>query len=233
MVPSVTLIDVICSSGLDFVVIDGEHGPVGMKKAQEMTIACEANKVSPIVRVPGVDQDSVLRALEIGSHGIQVPNVNSVDQLARLKEYSKYTPDGNRGLSPFTRASKYSSDWASLMVEQANDNTLTIVHIEGELGAKNIDDLLNGSVGDIFFLGLYDISNYLGHRGDVTHPEVLSLFKRLSVKILDAGKIVGSISNDLDQLSFMVENGVRYITHSVDCHVISSAYREVVSNIKG
>jgi hypothetical protein len=54
----------------------------------------------------------------------------------------------------------------------------------------------------------------------------------LSSKILSAGKIVGSISNNIDQLNYLAENKVRYITHSVDCQMIQQAYQKVVSSLK-
>ncbi len=228
VIPSPILAEAVCSAGLDFFIIDGEHGPVGFERAQEIAIACENAGVSPIMRVPEVAQACVLSALEIGVHGIQVPNIEGRGQLDDLVRFSKYPPLGKRGFSPFTRASGYTSDNAAKVVSGANENTLTIVHIEGEAGVSNVDQILECPTVDVYFIGLFDLSCVLGRPGEVDHPEIVALFRGLVAKIIDAGKIAGSISNSEAQLEFLIDSGVRYITHSVDCHVVSSAYRKLV-----
>ena len=232
VIPSPVFTDVLCSSGLDFIIIDSEHGPIGFECAQEMAIACESQGVSPIMRVPGVDQESILKALEIGVHGIQVPNIENLEQIKHLLEYSKYPPVGKRGLSPFTRACGYSSDFSKEMVSRANGNTLVNIHIEGKAGIENIDAILKNNFIDVYFLGLFDISSYLGRPGEIDHPEIIELFKMLSLKIVAANKIVGSISNNIKQLNFLMDNNVRYITHAVDCHMVRHAYQELISTVK-
>jgi 4-hydroxy-2-oxoheptanedioate aldolase len=232
IIPSPIFTDILCSAGLDFIVVDSEHGPIGYERAQEIAIACESQEVSPIMRIAGVDQESVLKALEIGMHGIQVPNIESIKQINTLQEYSKYPPHGRRGFSPFTRACGYTSDYSSEMISRANANTLLNIHIEGSLGVNNIDGILKNTHIDVCFLGLFDISNYLGRAGEIDHPEVISLFKDLSLKIISAGKIVGSISNSIEQLNFLIDNGVRYITHSVDCHIVRKEYKHIASIAK-
>jgi len=196
-------------------------------------MACESRQVSPLMRVSGVNEAEILKALEIGVHGLHVPNIKNSKDIKSLISYSKYPPTGTRGFSPFTRACEYSSDNAKEMVEKANSETLLIVHIEGEDGIRNIDSILDESDGiDIFFLGLYDISNYLGIPGEVTKPEILDLFTNLVSKIKKSGNYCGTIANSMDQLSFFYEVGVNYVTYSVDCHVIKKAYKDVVSFTK-
>ncbi len=232
VIPSTILVDVLCSTGLDFIIMDAEHGPIGFELAQEMAIVCESKEVSPIMRVSGVEQDSILKALEIGMHGIQIPNMERLDQIDKLVEFSKYPPIGKRGFSPFTRACGYSSDFSKEMVAKSNSNTLVNIHIEGKLGVENIDSILENPIFDICFLGLFDISSYLGRPGEINHPEIIALFKRLVSKINSAGKIAGAISNSTEQLEFLMENNVRYITHSVDCHVIRDVYMNLASIVK-
>jgi len=232
IIANTTLIDVLCSTELDFIIMDSEHGPIGFESAQEITITCESKKVSPVIRLPDLSKENVLKALEIGVHGIQVPNIDNLEQVNQLQEYSKYPPIGKRGFSPFTRACGYSSNNSIEMISKANSNTLLNIHIEGKDGIDNIDKILENKYIDVCFIGLFDISNFLGRPGEIDHPEVLKLFKLLSSKILSAGKIVGSISNNIDQLNYLAENKVRYITHSVDCQMVQQVYQDVISSLK-
>ena len=85
------VVDVICSTKLDFLIIDSEHGVVSFETAQTAAMVCDSRGVSPIFRVGGVIEDQILRALDIGMHGIQVPNIRSADEMKKLVELAKNT----------------------------------------------------------------------------------------------------------------------------------------------
>ena len=79
-IASPTITDVISNSGFDFLILDREHGPINFETLQYQVSICESRSVSPIIRVPDISQSEILRSLDIGAHGIQVPNVNSIDE---------------------------------------------------------------------------------------------------------------------------------------------------------
>jgi len=230
--PSPETVDVICSAGVDFVVIDSEHAPISYETAQLMVMACESRKVSPVFRVPAVLGDRIVPALEIGSHAIQVPNIESVSMVEAFISAARYQPLGNKGLSPFTRACNYSADFAQHMVTSANSNTMLIAQIEGRTGIENLKDILDIRNIDICFIGLYDLSNYMNIPGELDNSKLRDLFSSLSKQIIDKGMIVGSIANSAEQVKFLISAGVRYITYSADCHMLSKAYKEVMTKIQ-
>ena len=47
IIPSSVVVDIICSTGLDFIIIDAEHGPISFETAQEIIFSCESRGVSP------------------------------------------------------------------------------------------------------------------------------------------------------------------------------------------
>ena len=225
--PSPVVVDVICSTGPDFVIIDTEHAPISFETAQLMAIACESRQVSPVFRVPGVIEDRIVSALEIGSHAVQAPNIGSAEMARAFVRSARYQPIGSKGLSPYTRACEYSADFAGRMVERANINALLVAQVEGREGIESLDAILAVGNIDVCFLGMFDLSNYLGIPGQLDHPRLRQLFSSLARGITDGGIIVGSIANNREQLKFLIDAGVRYITYSADCHILSSAYREV------
>lgn len=225
--PSAMTLDVICSTHPDFIVIDTEHSPISYETAQMMTVVCESRQVSPVLRVPGVIEDRIVSALEIGSHAIQIPNIGSADMARDFVRHARYKPIGSKGFSPYTRACEYSSDFSGQMIKEANSNTLLIAQVEGKEGVENLDDILAIGNIDICFLGLFDLSNYLGIPAQLEHAKLRQLFSVLTKDISDAGIIVGSIANNAEQLKFLIDAGVRYITYSADCHILSKAYREI------
>ena len=100
-IPSPSLVEAIGYSGIDFVVIDAEHGPVEIQTAENIVRAAEIMGMAPIIRVPGNESHLILRALDIGAYGVQVPHVSTREEAELAIEYSKYHPQGKRGLSPF------------------------------------------------------------------------------------------------------------------------------------
>jgi len=105
--PSVVSVDIIASTGIDFVIIDREHGPISFETAQQMAIACESRGVSPIMRVGDIELSFIQNALDIGMHGIQIPNIDTRQNAQDVIKFAKYPPEGERGFSPFTRAGNY------------------------------------------------------------------------------------------------------------------------------
>tara|TARA_B100001250_G_C19810694_1_gene795566 strand:- start:1107 stop:1880 length:774 start_codon:yes stop_codon:yes gene_type:complete len=228
IIPSAVVTDIICSTGLDFIIIDSEHGPINFETAQEMAIACESRNVSPIMRVSGVNESEILKSLDIGMHGIQIPNVRNSKDIEKIINYSKYPPQGNRGFSPFTRAGTYSLENSTNLTSAANENTLIGVNIEGMDAIENIDKILSFEELDIVFLGLFDISKALGIPGQVKDAKVLKYLHTLVGKILAAGKFPGTIATSTDDLKKFKEMGLKYILYLVDCEMISSSYLRVV-----
>lgn len=230
MIPSIVTTEIIASTGIDFIIIDAEHGPINFETAQSMAIACEATGVSPVMRVGTIDEADILKALDIGVHCIQIPNVNTKSDIERIVQLAKYPPLGKRGFSPFTRAGGYSLSGATSLTEKANKNTLIAINIEGVEAIKNIDSILEIECLDIIFIGLFDLSKALGIPGDVENPIVINYLRDLSKKINDSGKYPGTITTSKEKIDDFLDMGLKYIVHLVDCEMLYSAYKDITTH---
>ena len=101
IIPSVPLMDALGYSGMDFCIIDTEHGPISQESATDLVIAAQGVGVAPIIRVGDNDERLILRALDVGSEGVQVPQINSIPDAEAVVHAAKYAPLGARGLSIF------------------------------------------------------------------------------------------------------------------------------------
>ena len=84
IVPSINNIDIISSSGIDFVIIDREHDRLPLRQLKKMAIACDSRNVSPLMRVGDIEKSYIQNALDIGVHGIQIPNIETKKDALRL-----------------------------------------------------------------------------------------------------------------------------------------------------
>ena len=157
-VPSVEMIDIISSSDIDFIVIDNEHSPISLEKAQLMTMVAHKNNTSAILRVSSINKSEIQKATEINIDGIQIPNVYSLSDIDRIQEYSLYPPEGKKGLSPFTSSAKYFSADMDNFIASYNNDLLIIPQLEGVNVLENIDKILENKRSDIFFI---NSNNYL------------------------------------------------------------------------
>ena len=71
------LIEQAALAGFDFCIIDMEHGPISFESAQNLIRAAELHGMSPIIRTTDTSDENILRALDLGAHGVEVPQVNS------------------------------------------------------------------------------------------------------------------------------------------------------------
>lgn len=232
IIPSTVTTEIIASTGVDFIIIDAEHGPISFETAQNMVMVCESKGVSPVMRVGAINEADILKALDIGVHCIQIPNINTKKDVEKIIELSKYPPIGKRGFSPFTRAGNYSIENAKTLTEKANKNTLVAINIEGKEAIEDIDNILKIEQLDIIFVGLFDLSKALGIPGDVDNPKVISYLKELTQKINAAGKYAGTITTSKKKITEFLHIGLKYIVHLVDCEMLRNSYSDVVNHFK-
>jgi 2-keto-3-deoxy-L-rhamnonate aldolase RhmA len=74
-----TIVEIIGHAGFDAAFIDMEHMPLDLREVQLMVLAAERVGITPIVRTPGFDPALILRLLDMGAQGIQVPHISGVD----------------------------------------------------------------------------------------------------------------------------------------------------------
>lgn len=166
-------VEIFGFAGFDFVIIDIEHGPISIETAQNLIRAAEVIGIAPIIRVTENKPALILRALDIGAQGVEVPQINDKESAIRAIQAAKFAPAGNRGVCRFVRAAGYSALDRYEYFEHANRETISILHIEGTEGINNLEEILSVKGIDVTFIGPYDLSQSLGVPGQVDHPRVI------------------------------------------------------------
>jgi 4-hydroxy-2-oxoheptanedioate aldolase len=232
IINSPMLIDVIASTDIDFIIIDAEHGSFSYETAQTLVSICQSHQVSPIMRVGEINESLILRALDIGMHGIQLPNIQTAEDAQLFVQYAKYPPIGIRGFSPYTKAGLYDVNNAKIMTKLANDNTLLIANVEDEIGLKNLSDIAKIEGIDVVFIGLFDLSKSLGIPGEIQNELVLEKLDEAVKIIHNCNKKIGSIATTPEMLSILKGKNLDYITYSVDTGMVKSAYQNIIKEFE-
>ena len=69
------IVEIIGHAGFDAAFIDMEHTSFDLRDVQLMVMAAERVGITPIVRTPGFDPAFILRLLDMGVQGIQIPHI--------------------------------------------------------------------------------------------------------------------------------------------------------------
>lgn len=213
-------------AGMDFVILDQEHGPLTAETTVALCAAAERGGASPIVRVRANDAPEIQRALDVGAAGVEIPQIETEADAAHAANAARFDPIGNRGLSPYVRAGGY--DGGSDYTERQNEETAVIVHIEGERGVENLDDIMTVDGIDVLFLGPYDLSQSLGIPGQVRADRVEELMSDVCERAADADVVVGTYADDVEMARRWADIGVQYVAISVDAPILRHAFEDLV-----
>lgn len=233
VVPSASAANILGAAGFDFVIIDMEHGPVSFDLAEDMVRALEGESCAPLLRVSSNEAPLILRALEIGAHGIVVPQIETAQQAANVARAVKYMPLGTRGVSVFTRSSGYYAVGQKGRTDKENKETMTVVLVEGAEGIKNLDAILRVKNIDVVYIGTYDLSQSLGIPDRVDSPKVIKEVEICVKKIRAAGVAAGVLALNEKDIKKWLNIGIQFIPYMADCGIFYKACSEVISKFKG
>lgn len=226
------VIEIMGFAGFDFVIIDEEHGPISVESSQNLIRAAESVNIAPVIRVSNNNETLILRALDIGARGIEIPQVNSKLDAVHAVKSVKYSPQGERGVCRYVRAANYSSMDKFKYFKYANEETMIIAHVEGVEGINNLDEILSVFGIDVIFIGPYDLSQSLGIPGEVDHPLVIEKMKEVILKCKKNKVAVGTFVDDVKTAKFWILLGIQYVAFSVDVGILYEASKNILRSLK-
>ena len=226
--------EVVAGAGYDFVIIDMEHSPTGFANLRNLVMALE-NRTAPVVRAKQNSPEYISGILDQGPAAVMVPRIQTAQEARLAVQYAKYHPLGMRGQGPY-RLSDYGRNEGEVL-QQANDKQMLWLQIEHREAVGNLDEIKGIAGIDLLFIGRGDLSQSMGHLGEVDHPEVAKVGKRACQSICEAGLPAGSAFGANADLKPWHDAGMRIFTVSADFQfVIDGANQTLTSareNLKG
>jgi len=166
--PQVT--EMLLRSGVDWLGIDIEHSTISQEQSQRLIAACHANEVSCLPRVASHNPEAIRRLLDSGADGVIVPTVETVEQVKKIIEWTKYPPTGKRGFG-VARAQGYGHDFENYTTGW-NKSSVLVIQIETIFGVEHLEELIEFEEVDGVMVGPYDLSGSLGVPGQINHDLV-------------------------------------------------------------
>ncbi|MBI4305098.1 MAG: aldolase [Chloroflexi bacterium] len=213
--PSPAMVETLGWLGMDFVIIDCEHGIMDYESAENMIRAAELSDTTPIVRVGLNHPQHIQRYMDGGAAGVLMPFTNDGTQAKAVVDAVKYPPVGKRGFFG-GRGARYGIQPIAEYVKEANVETFVGLQIESLEGIANQDAIINTPGADLIFLGPGDLSSVFGVPGQITNPKVMETIETLARKIRAAGKHVGTIAMNGEHAAHWRNRGINWLVTSTN-----------------
>jgi 2-keto-3-deoxy-L-rhamnonate aldolase RhmA len=222
--------EVLASLGFDWLFIDGEHGPL---ETAELTQILQAvsHKTACIVRVPEAAEIPIKKVLDLGAHGIIVPQVNTPEQAASVVRFARYAPEGARGVG-LARAHGYGVTFREY-VSAANREIAVIVQAEHARAVENIEAIVRVPGVDAVLLGPYDLSASLGKMGEIDHPDVVAAIGRVTDVCNAAGMPLGYFGVTAAAVRPYVARGYTLLVAGVDTLYLANGAKALLTELRG
>lgn len=234
---SATVAECIGLSGLDYMIIDTEHGPFSPESALEFIRAAKLYNITPFARINEITRTGILRLLDVGAMGLVIPCVNTVEDAETIVSYGKYPELGSRGIANTAGTGFWYEEYARQGMpnyfEISNRETLLFPQCE-TLGCLNhIEEVVAVPGIDGIFVGPFDLSAAMGIAGQFDRPEFKDALRHVQRVCKEAGKpsMIFAASEQAAKEDF--EMGYDSVTYGMDATMLVNALIAAKKSILG
>jgi 4-hydroxy-2-oxoheptanedioate aldolase len=181
--------EVCAATGVDWILLDLEHGAGGEEQVGPVVLAAGAYGVPTVVRVESAERIRLGRVLDLGAAGVMLPRLDTAADVATALRHLRYPPEGDRGVATYNRACRFGLDPAAL--DRANGEVLAVVQIESTRAVEQVEEIAALDGADVLFVGPRDLSHDLGVPGDMRAPSYLKALDRVRSAAQQFGKGCG------------------------------------------
>ncbi|MGW0788118.1 HpcH/HpaI aldolase family protein [Streptomyces sp. NPDC002911] len=220
--PSETLVEMAGVAGLDYVVIDCEHGPADMALLQHHLTAAAVHGVDVLVRVGTSEPALALRCLDLGAAGLIHPHVDSAQDARRAVASVHYPPLGTRGFATYSRAGRFGTVPAADHVAASRD-TLVVAMVETERACAAAGDIAGTRGVDAVLVGPADLAADCSFPGQDVIDGLVAEAHRAT---REAGRAVMTIVPGAEGARAAERAGAQLVLYNM-AHVLMDTFRSL------
>jgi 4-hydroxy-2-oxoheptanedioate aldolase len=215
------LVAEICAgSGLDWLLIDMEHGPNHLESVLTQLQAVAAYPAVPLVRAPGLLPVMIKQILDLGAQNLLMPMIDTAEQAEAAVRAVRYPPGGNRGVgSALARSARWNR--VDDYLANADEHVSLFVQVESIEGVENAAAIAAVDGVDGVFVGPSDLAASMGLIGQQTHPDVVAAVGDAFAAVRGVGKPVGVNAFDPAVASAYLADGASFILVGADVAMLA------------
>jgi 4-hydroxy-2-oxoheptanedioate aldolase len=230
-IPSIQSVQAIASGGLDWILIDMEHGPIDLPSAHAMITATAGTRTVPLVRIASQDPALCKAVMDLGVLGVCFPMICTGGQAEALVRAVRYPPAGDRLWGPFYAPMR----WGLPMQEYiaaADDAMLAIATIEHPDAVENIEEIVSVPGLDLAFIGPGDLAMSLGIPGQFDHSRLKDAVAHAEAAVLRSKVALGGVARTPEQARAMLDRGYATIVFGFDWMLLQQGVRSFLEQTR-
>ncbi|HWC40531.1 MAG TPA: aldolase/citrate lyase family protein [Actinomycetota bacterium] len=209
------------AAGVDWLVLDLEHGSGGEEQVRDVVPAAGAYGVPTVVRVESGARIRIGRVLDLGAAGVMLPRMDTAEEVRQAVRHLRYPPAGDRGVATYNRACRFGLDPGALA--RADAEVLGVVQVESAAAVEQVDQIAAVDGVDVLFVGPQDLSHNLGVPGDLEAPAYLAAVERVRVAAARHGKACGLLVRDGATAATRQADGWTFVAVGSDTTLLAAA----------
>lgn len=219
---SLWFVDLLCLAGVDFIVLDGEHGTLNPAQYEAMLRVAQSGGMSVLARTPNAGHE-IQRFLDMGAEGVFAAHVESREDALRACSAMRFPPMGSRGLTTITRVANYGVDVSTAeFVASSNEQLICGAMVETAKGAESIDSIVTSPGIDAILIGSGDLAASMGLPGDRKHPEVYAASRKIADRAQAHGKWVAQAASTPEDAQQAFAHGAQMVICSPASFIVGS-----------
>ena len=157
--------------------------------------------------------------------------MQNAGEARRAVSYTRYPPDGVRGVAGTQRASRYGA--VPDYFRQAATELCVIVQIETIEALNQLDAIATVGGVDAIFIGPGDLSASMGHLGDIGNAAVQEKLASAAERCQLLGKPCGIVGPNPDMVARFLDYGYSWVALGSDLSLMTGRAREWLGRLKG
>lgn len=140
-IPSIPTVQIMAQSGMDWIIVDLEHGPIDLTSAHAMITATAGTPCVPLARIAANEPWLAKAPMDIGALGINFPMICNRADAEKAVRSLRYPPKGDRFWGPFHAPFRWGVSMPDYMAT-ADDDMICMITIEHADAVERIDEIM-------------------------------------------------------------------------------------------
>jgi 2-keto-3-deoxy-L-rhamnonate aldolase RhmA len=217
------------TAGYDWLILDLEHGASTEADLLGLLHAVETTPAAPLVRPQSAERLRIGRALDLGAHGVMLPQLQSAAEVRAAIPFLRYPPAGVRGVALRTRGAAMGALGHADVARVVNERILGIVQVEAPGTVADADEIAALDGVDVLFVGPADLSHSLGVPGRFDDPVYLEALRTVVAACEQHGKAAGILLYDETVIARHLELGFRFVGLGSEGSFVSAGARSMLA----
>ncbi|MCB5423792.1 2-dehydro-3-deoxyglucarate aldolase [Altererythrobacter sp. CC-YST694] len=225
-IPALETVQLLAHAGFEFVVIDMEHAPHALDRANELVFAAQSMGMAAVVRLPDHTGHAIQPLLDGGADGLLIPRVTSLDLAHDITSRMIFAPRGLRGLGFTSRAGKWGLGSIPDYLKRGDEQCLRMIQLEDWASLEQTRAFAELEHVNGVFIGHGDL--FLSSGKPASDPAVCDLTARMLAATKEADVLSGIAVGSPAEAREALDMGFSLVMVSNDTTLFGKAAAEAV-----